>query len=213
MISVIFATYNEDKKYLLSSLNSILNQSYTNFEIIIVLEPNDLNKNLLSEMSRKDNRIKLFVNKEKEGLSKSLNSAISHAKGEILARMDSDDISHKNRFEIQLNAMLKKKLDIVSSDCNLIDFQNNFVGVRKYSENSVKKNFIFRNGICHPSVLMKKSIVEKYGNYNEDFLMSEDLELWLRYLSNNVRIGYVDKTLLDYRTKKKCVSSKIKLEL
>ena len=202
LISVIFATYNENYFFLEKSINSILNQTYKNFELIIVLEPDDINSEYLFKLSKSDERIKIFHNENNLGLTKSLNKALSVCSGNFIARMDSDDISSYNRFEDQLMQMNSRKLDLIASDCNLIDHNNLVLGIRKYSKNSVKYNFLFRNGICHPSVFFKSELISKYGNYNEDFIMSEDLELWLRFLSKKVKMGYSKKILIDYRLPK-----------
>ena len=105
LISVIFATYNENYFFLEKSINSILNQTYKNFELIIVLEPDDINSEYLFKLSKSDERIKIFHNENNLGLTKSLNKALSVCSGNFIARMDSDDISSYNRFEDQLMQM------------------------------------------------------------------------------------------------------------
>ena len=106
LISVIMSVRNSDKT-IKASINSILNQSFTNFEFIIINDNSSDNTNLILKEYKKDDRIIVLNNKEKLGLTKSLNIAAKKAKGNFLARQDDDDISHKNRFKKQIEYIKK----------------------------------------------------------------------------------------------------------
>ena len=107
MISVIMSAYNSEK-HISNSIESILGQSYQNFEFLIMDDGSTDNTGKIINSYRKtDNRIKLFNNKSNIGLTKSLNFLINQAQGEYLARQDSDDVSNSKRFELQLNYMIR----------------------------------------------------------------------------------------------------------
>ena len=108
-ISVIMSVYNEPKEYLIRSIESILNQTFKDFEFIVILDnpKNEIARNIAKEYSLKDERIVFIKNEENIGLTKSLNKGISISKGKFIARMDADDISHPKRFEEQISFLNK----------------------------------------------------------------------------------------------------------
>ena len=133
-ISVIMSVYNEKKEWLQMSINSILNQSFKNFEFIIVLDnPDNIElKAVLEQFAAKDSRIKLIYNKKNMGLVYSLNSALKVAKGEYIARMDADDISELDRLEVQYNYFEQNPdIDFVSGFIRIIDEFDNVIGIDK----------------------------------------------------------------------------------
>jgi len=125
IISVLLCTYNEPLKYLKLSIESILSQTYTNIQLIIV---NDNPKradmaDLLAAYAREDSRIKYIVNPSNIGLVSSLNAGLKDAIGEYIARMDADDIATKDRLEKQLEFLQVKSYDMVG--CNAIKIDEN----------------------------------------------------------------------------------------
>ncbi|MEW8956830.1 glycosyltransferase family 2 protein, partial [Clostridium sp.] len=110
-ISIIMAAYNETRQWLSKAIESILNQSYRDFEFIIILDnpKNQELKDLITEYLKKDGRIKFFINEENLGLIKSLNKGIKEAKGEYIGRMDADDICYLNRLQVQLDFLESNK--------------------------------------------------------------------------------------------------------
>lgn len=106
-ISVIMSVYKEPLDWMAQSIDSILNQIYSDFEFLIV-DDNPTDDKLiyfLNDYQKKDSRIKIIVNEQNVGLTKSLNIAIKQAQGKYIARMDADDISCKNRFQVQYDYM------------------------------------------------------------------------------------------------------------
>jgi len=197
-VSVIFATYNEHPKHLMIALESIVNQTIKPYELIITVEPNELNVQLLKNFKSRL-KTRLIFNKSMRGLTSSLNIACKSAKGDFIARMDSDDIWHEDKLEKQLSLLTKNNYDVVGCDINLINTKGELVGDRVYSIRTAKSNFLFQNGLCHPSIIIKTSILRAFGFYNSDFKSAEDLELWLRLLSKKVKIGYYPEKLMKYR--------------
>src|SRR3989339_1798388 len=132
-VSVIMPVYNSDQ-YVSSSITSILNQSYSNFEFIIIDDASkDETFNKLLEFKKKDKRIILVKNKKKEGVTKSLNKAIKIARGKYIIRMDADDWSYPNRFKLQVELM-EKNPDVVVSGSNveICDSKLKIKNLRKY---------------------------------------------------------------------------------
>lgn len=201
LVSVILTTFNEDFNTLKKSIISVLNQSYKNLELILIFEPSDKNISNINNIKLMDIRISIYINQKKYGFTKSLNIGISKSLGNLIARIDSDDSWYSEKLSKQIKFIDENNIDVVGCDTNLINEDGISVGKRIYSKNNIKLNFLTRNGICHPSVLIKKSCLEKYGSYDENFKSSEDLELWLRLLKNNVKFGIVPEILMDYNIK------------
>ncbi|MCM3363556.1 glycosyltransferase family A protein [Niallia sp. MER TA 168] len=211
-ISIIMSVYNSEK-YLKESINSILTQSYKNFEFIIINDGSiDNSINIINEF--KDNRIKLHDNKENKGLIYSLNKGIELSKGRYIARFDSDDICAPNRLEEQIKYLEENKdIDIAAS--NAVLFLDGFPFIRKkvsFKQNYsvIKSELLFRNRILfHPSIMLRSSVLKndvKY-RYNNDHKMCEDFGLW-QLLSMKHKIGIVQQPLIHYRISKSSITSK-----
>ncbi|AOR24750.1 glycosyltransferase family 2 protein [Clostridium taeniosporum] len=210
-ISVIMSVYNNEK-YLSQSIESILNQTYKNFEFIIT---NDFSKDnslkIIKKYSELDNRIIIVNNKKNIGLTKSLNNMINICKGEYIARMDSDDIALHNRFEEQINILNKDNtIDIIFSDTILIDENNNKLcsSWRPKTVEKILKYLKLNNFIPHPTVIVKGSLLKEY-RYNEEYWTGQDKELWIRLNKDNKKFYYLNKSLLLYRINPNSVRNKI----
>lgn len=203
LVSVLMATYNDQEKYFYSAINSILNQTYGNLELIIVDDSNDEKFILcLKKFQLQDKRIKLIKNKNKLGFVKSLNLGINTAQGEYIARMDSDDIAMPNRIEKQVMYLIENKdVAILGTDIHIIDDDNIVTGSRKYktSYQEIKNVAFFRNPLAHPTVMYRRKNIKELGLYDEKFSMAEDYELWLRAINKRVVINNLPEKLLNYR--------------
>src|SRR5699024_5552594 len=119
LVSVIMSVYNETETELALAIESILNQTYKDIEFIIVLDApdNELVLKLIKKYQTSDDRIKIIINNQNQGLAKSLNTGIKSSSGEYIARMDADDISFKNRLDVQISFLEKNAdYDIVSTN-------------------------------------------------------------------------------------------------
>lgn len=205
-ISVIMSVYNEKKEWLQMSINSILNQSFKNFEFIIVLDnPDNIElKAVLEEFAAKDSRIKLLYNKKNMGLVYSLNSALNVAKGEYIARMDADDISELDRLEVQYNYFKQNpSVDFVSGFIRIIDESDNAIEIHKCtycSEKDIKINQASSNFFPHPTWMFKKKILNKLDKYN-NVPLAEDYDFTCRALINNYNLCVIPRVLLNYRVR------------
>ncbi|MBL4932624.1 glycosyltransferase [Clostridium paridis] len=211
LISVIMSTYNEEKSWLIKSIESILNQTERNFEFIIVLD-NPLNieiKDVLNCYAQKDQRIKLIYNDVNKGLIESLNSALAIATGEYIARMDADDISLENRFEKQIKFLLNNpKVDLVGSQIEFIDENENIINKKSNvytNKYNLKVMLNYCNPMAHPTWMFKRSILKQLGNYRE-VKYAEDYDFITRVVTNGYNIDNLDDKLLLYRLRDNGIS-------
>ena len=199
LISVIIPVYNPNFSQLMEAIGSILNQTVTDFEIIIVDDGSDNGFNL-NQIRINDTRIIKLGYSFNQGISNALNTGIKHARGIYIARMDSDDVALLNRFELQLPIV--KKHGIISSNIIIIDDQGKAIGKsRKFPfHNIIRRIQLYSlrlNPVNHPTIIGKKEIFDEYL-YNPDFDGVEDFELWLR-MSNKYKIYFDSNFVLYYR--------------
>lgn len=169
LVSIIMPVYNGEM-YLRDAVDSILSQTYKNFEFLII---NDGSTDGTEEILEKytDKRIKILNNNENKGLIYSLNRGLKISKGKYIARMDADDIALNNRLYEQVKYLENNK-DIAMCDGVIKVFKNNikFINkkVNKYiSSGEIKVKLLFRNPVVHPAVMIRRSSIEKYNlEYN-----------------------------------------------
>lgn len=181
LISVLMAVHN-GMPYLPFAVKSVLGQQYKNIELLIVDDgSNDGTANYLNSI--KNRAVKVFTNSTNLGLASSLNIALKHANGEYIARMDCDDISTPNRFELQA-AFLKahQDIDIIGSWATLIDSRGVKIGMKKMplGDSQIKKSLDWFSPIIHPTLMAKKKVFETLGGYDKKYDFAEDYELLLR---------------------------------
>lgn len=180
-ISVIMSVYN-GMPYLAEAVRSILNQTYKNFEFIIVDDAStDGTWKYLNSI--KDGRIKLIRNSKNLGLAASLNKALKSAGGEYIARMDADDISLPRRLEAQLEFMQENPdVDLCGTWAYLINESSEIIGEKKFYEQDqmIKRALAIYSPIIHPTYFAKKDFFTMLGGYNRKFEYAEDYELLLR---------------------------------
>lgn len=197
-ISVIMAEYNTKPEHLKDSIKSILNQSFTDFEFIIVNDGSHTNLQDIVKGLGGDSRIRIVNNPENKGLVYSLNNAINHSKGDYLVRMDTDDIALKNRIETLYNfALSHPEYSVIGSTA--IEFSSTKEkGILGKPGIKSSKDLMTGNVPIHPSVIMKKSDILEVGGY-PDFDRAEDLALWCELLLSEKKIYTIDRSLLKYR--------------
>jgi glycosyltransferase involved in cell wall biosynthesis len=200
VISVILPVFNEDK-YLKESVNSLLNQSFKNFELIIIddASTNPETHKIIDNIKTKDNRIKAIKNETNLGLTKSLNIAIKKAQGKYIARMDADDISHKERLRIQYNFLEKnKEIGICGTWIKMFNkIHKKYISPFDH-EHILVKSFI-QCPFFHPTVMFRKDLFFHHNLfYNENIRYSQDYELWTRAL-RVTKGANIPKYLLYYR--------------
>lgn len=196
IISVVMSVYNGEK-YLSEAIESVLNQTYKDFEFIIINDgSSDNSLEIIKKYQNQDERIGL-ISRENKGLVASLNEGIEKAKGKYIARMDADDICLATRFEEQIEYMEKNKLDLCGSWIETFD-EKNILNVWKYPEthSDIEFRSFFMCSFAHPSVMIKKIVFDKLKYENET---AEDYRLWCDILANGYKVGNIQKVLLKYR--------------
>ena len=208
-VSVIMPVYNAEK-YINKAIDSILNQTYNDFEFIII-DGGSTDKSLQIIESYTDNRIRI-IHKTNFDLIDTLNLGISLSGGDWIARMDADDISYPNRLEEQLK-YIKDDVAVIGSQADIIDKDDKVYRTTSFEveHDKIVSKLLKRNStIIHPSAIINKSKLIGVGGYDHKMLAAEDYDLWLR-ISKVGKIINVNKPLLALRKHDNNVS-KIKLE-
>ena len=214
MISVIMSVYNEELNWLKEAVASVLNQTYADFEYLIIIDNPHLNEEAVSylkKIDKEDSRVHLHFNKKNIGLMNCLNKGIGMARGEYIARMDADDISVPDRLEKEKNYLELNGLDMVSSNRIDIDEKGRIIGRSHNERKKPEKHLPYTNFIVHSSVLIRTEVLKALGGYRE-FYNSEDYDLWLRMLSSGYKIGIIEEPLILYRIRLTSMSLKNRLE-
>ena len=198
-ISVIMPVYNADR-YLDKSIQSILNQTFKDFEFIIVNDcSKDNSKEIIEKYKKKDKRIILINNSKNLGVQKALNRGLRVAKGKYIARMDGDDISHPERIEKQFNYLERNNhIFLVGSSAIVINEMNGKIGLLSKYDNirKTKRKLLKSNTLVHPSIMFRNT---QEFFYREKFKSSEDYDFYLRILSSGRAISNIETPLVKYR--------------
>lgn len=196
-ISVLMPVFN-GVSYLSEAIESVLNQTFTNFELIII---DDCSTDTSVELIKKytDSRIQLIEKPVNTGLIASLNMALKLAKGEYIARMDADDVCLPHRFATQYNYLQTyTNVLVLGSNYSIIDAPNIKPNV-PITANEVKLFALTNSPVAHPSVMMRATIFSKYQlSYDATQLHAEDYDLWTRILEIGT-IENLPEVLLNYR--------------
>ena len=207
-ITVLMPVYN-DERFVRFSVESILNQTFHNFEFLIINDAsNDSTLKILKEYQ--DPRIIIVNNEVNLRLTKTLNKGLNFAKGKYIARIDSDDISVKERLEKQyLFLKNNKEFGLVGSYSEVIgEDGENIAFWHEYLEPEyIFYTLSFWNCLVHSSVMFEKELAIKLGGYSTDFDGTEDYELWYK-ISRVKKIYIIPEYLSKYRKNKYGISAK-----
>ena len=206
LVSVIIPYYKK-KKFIVKSVESVINQTYKNIEIIIIYD-NESNTELdyIKNLENKDVRINLIINKKNIGAGESRNKGIKFSKGKYIAFLDADDIWVKNKIEKQLFFMQKDNLTVSHSSYKIVDEDDNLIGKRKARDFYNIKDIIKSCDIGLSSVMLKKSIISKTIKF-ANLKTKEDFILWLKILKKGIQIYAIDNELMIWRKTKNSLSS------
>jgi glycosyltransferase involved in cell wall biosynthesis len=208
LVSVVMPVYNTED-YLKQAVDSILEQSWTNFELIVIDDGSkDHSGKILDEIAKTDKRMKV-VHQKNHGLVFTLNLGIRMATGEYIARMDADDISFPRRFEQQV-AILDKHKDVVlvAGGFEIIDEDSEFLyrEVLPVDDRDIKRSMLLRNPIAHGSVMFRKNALDIVGLYSSECGPTEDFELWSR-LAGVGKFAALEQSIFRWRVNTKGISS------
>ena len=185
-VSIIMSVYNEEKT-LLRCINSVLNQRFKDFEFIIIDDySNDISLDIIKDYAKKDDRIKIIINNNNMGLTKSLNKGIEKAKGKYIGRIDADDWWESNKLEIQMK-FIESNPDYGVVGTNGIH-HNEYtgeieIGKKPEHDEDIKKVMLKRAPLAHSSIVLKKSLLDTYGAYDEQVKYGQDYELYFRLMN------------------------------
>lgn len=197
-VSVLMPVYNAGR-FLADAVRSILGQTYKDFELIIVDDGStDATADILSDVAKKDLRVRLIRNESNLGIVQALNKGLSICQGEYVVRMDADDISASNRLSKQIAVMENEpEISVLGASVSYIDAEGKSLGVVR--ESRVDKSLLYANPLLHPTVVIRKKALDKIGaRYEDKYLYAEDYFLWLR-LSKEGKIGTIPDVVLNYR--------------
>lgn len=206
-ISVLMSVYKaEQPDYLEKALKSIWDdQTYKPFEIILIADGSltpELDQIINKWQASLGSSFVVCRNETNLGLTKSLNKGLKYAQGELIARMDSDDISHPKRFELQRNFLLhNSNIDVVGGALQEFNDKNDCLNIRYYPEDPEKmgKYICKASPLAHPTVMMRRKIFDSGISYDERFRMSQDIALWFDVLSNGYKISNIPDITIYFR--------------
>lgn len=212
-VSVIMPVFNAEKT-LVESIESILHQSFSDFEFIIINDcSTDKSLSIIENFQRQDRRIRLINLKQNVGIVGALNSGLAAATGTYIARIDADDIAHARRFEIQLRYIQEKQLDIIGSTALFFNQTTEFVyrlNLKYLTNEEIKIVSLFSCPFIHSSVMINRSFLVnhhlKYELYH--FNYAEDYDLWVRMIMVGAKSMNILCPLVKYRMSTSSLSAK-----
>jgi glycosyltransferase involved in cell wall biosynthesis len=200
-VSVLLPVYNA-QRYVAEAVESILAQSFSDFELIIVDDGStDGSLRILRRFAARDPRVRL-VSRENRGLVATLNEMIAMARGELLARMDADDISLPDRLALQVD-YLRNHPDVVCVGGGQIWIDDGGFAFHEFQFpcGDAEIQELLLNGVTslvHPSVMMRRGAVLDVGGYDPEMKEGEDFDLWLR-LGERGRLANLEQVIIKYR--------------
>lgn len=197
-LSVIMSSYNQDNyTYLQRSVCSLLDQSFSDFELLICDDgSSEACAGFLRSVSKLDPRIRLIGYRENRGLAYALNYCLRFARGTLVARQDDDDYSHRTRFATQMRFLESNpNIAFVGCACELIDEQDHFLGVSRVIAHPTSRDFLWNSPFAHPTIMMRTDALRSVGGYRVgwDTLRGQDYDLFMRMFSR----GYLGENLED----------------
>lgn len=211
LVSVLIPCYNA-ALYVEEAVNSIINQTYANLEIILINDcSTDGTGEILAQLANKDSRIKLITNEENLKLIKTLNKGIELCTGEFIARMDSDDVALSSRIEKQV-AYLKNNTacDIVGTLFNTFRTANPnklSLHTNPLKDDELRAYMLFKSGICHPSVMIRRRVFAELNlRFEAAYLHVEDYAFWSQAIYQT-KLANIGEPLLLYRVHANQVST------
>ena len=209
----IIIPYYKKKKFINRTLNSVLKQTYQNFEIIIVYDDEDKSElRYVKNFKKLDKRIKIIINKKNYGAGISRNIGINKSKGTFICLIDADDFWRKNKLKTQIRFMLKNRYLISHTSYEIVDSKNKVIGVRKARNFQTINDLIFSCDIGLSTVIFDKKIFSKKIKFVK-IKTKEDFVMWLNILKKGISIYALNKKLTKWTKSKGSLSSSITQKL
>lgn len=199
LVSIVTPVYNGEQ-YILETIESALAQTYKNIELIIINDGSTDNSAAIIKPFLKDSRV-IYIEQKNTGVAAARNAAIKHAQGKYVGFLDQDDLWLNNKLEIQIAALEQdESIALVHSKQSFIDSHGNVIqydwitGASGYCFEDMFK----KNRIAVLTVLIRKSIFDEIGLFNEQLSGADDYEMWLRVILK-YPVKYIDQSLVFYR--------------
>ena len=213
-VSIILPVYDINSKMLRVAIDSILLQSYSNIELLIICDKSDVKVDLLlNEYELKDKRLKVIRNKKRIGIAESLNLGIRSSSGQYIARMDGDDISVSTRIEKQVEYLNShKEVDVVFTRSGAINENGRriFRPSYKLSDSQLISSLFIGCMVFHPTVMIRKDVLIKTNCFYDGRHFVEDYDLWTRLVLSGVRLHQMNDILYLYRIHANQTTIKVK---
>lgn len=202
-VTVVIPAFNVPPAIVEASIRSIREQTFRDFESIVVDEStNPECAAACKALCEEDSRFIYMRPPIRLGLAGSLNFALEHARGEIVARVDADDICIQDRFARQVEYFdANPSVEVLGGWMEIISDYGESVALRRYPENhrSIVAAMQITNAMAHPTIMFRKVVTESFGSYDANFRLAEDLELWLRWMNSGVIFHNLPLVLVKYR--------------
>ena len=200
-LSVIMAVYN-NASTLKQAINSILKQTFKDFQFIIVNDAStDNSSQILDKIAEKDKRITIINNRTQLGLTKSLNKALKSVKTKYITRMDGDDIALPRRFEKQIKYLNEHpQITLLGTAAFLINNKGRQIGLKRHPSDHkiLRRKILHYCPFIHPTWMFRRSALLEVGEYNQNFPYAQDYELVLR-IASKFQTANLPEPLLKYR--------------
>ncbi len=196
-VSVLMPAYNSEK-YIAEAIDSILNQTFSDFEFIIINDGStDSTPDIVKKYAKQDKRIKFIDNKKNRGVAAIRNMLLDSASGEYLMYQDSDDVSMPNRIETHV-VFMDSHPDISISSAGMLSHPDNQI-INCQSQPKIL-DFYVANCVSNPSVIMRRADIVNAGiHYNVQYSTAEDYMFWVNALKHNLKIYNIPDVLVKYR--------------
>ena len=205
-VSVVMSVYNGEN-YIRESIDSILNQTFIDYEFIIIDDGStDSTSKILDQYSKLNPCIRLIKHKN-IGLTKSLIVGCNEAKGKYIARQDADDFSYPTRLKEEVSMLNNNEKIILVGTWYTVTYQDSSSVLISYSgsDSAIRRDIFYKNPFCHSSVMFDKKTYDSLSGYNPNYKVSQDLDLWFKMLSVG-KAGIVKKNLVKRSIHENCIS-------
>ncbi len=214
LVSVVMSAYNSEK-YIVEAIESILNQTYKNFEFIIIDDGSrDKTTKIIKRYAKMDSRIE-FKSRPNKGLIRSLNEGLRMSKGSLVARQDADDVSKKLRLQKQVDFLNKNpSVALVGTNYVATDEKGNVITTTDVltTPDDLKLAEIFSNQFGHGTIMVRAEVLREVGFYDTCYKHAEDYDLWSR-MSRSYLVANLKEPLYIWRSHPKNVTSKYSREM
>ena len=202
-VTVVMPVYREEERHLRLAIESILDQTWKEFQFIIILDDSENMqlKNVITGYAENDSRISFYINEENKGCPRSKDRGIRLAETEYVAIMDADDVAKEDRLEKQMYKITSEELDIVAGCVRVIDHNGNLLYCMDklpLKHDDICKKMKVNNYMPHPTWLLRKEAYLSLGGYT-DMQGCEDYDFLIRAIKGKYKLGTVGDILLDYR--------------